>query len=191
MQEDDPPDRRPHDPASSRAGRSGQSRGDDTRRRILTAALDVFSAQGYEGTTTRQLADVAQVTLPSIQYYFGSKEGLYRAVVAYLVETMEDRVGPEAERVLKAQADGPLTREKALTLLCSMLDAFTALVADQTAPDWLAGPCSSPAPSRAFRRPRSPAHLGYATDFISVHAPHWWDICSTGPPMPRRRCCAP
>ena len=58
-----------------------QTRGEDTRRRILAAALDIFAAEGYEGASTRHLAERAGVNLPAIQYYFGSKEGLYRAVI--------------------------------------------------------------------------------------------------------------
>ncbi|HUN52110.1 MAG TPA: CerR family C-terminal domain-containing protein [Candidatus Sulfotelmatobacter sp.] len=113
-----------------------RARGDDTRQRILAAALDVFAAEGYEGTTTRRLADVAAVNLPAIQYYFGSKEGLYRAAIAHHVATMESRVAPAADKVSLALAAGNLSRRQALTLLCLMLDTFAALVADQTFPDW-------------------------------------------------------
>ncbi|MEA2815035.1 MAG: TetR/AcrR family transcriptional regulator, regulator of cefoperazone and chloramphenicol, partial [Rhodospirillaceae bacterium] len=58
-----------------------QARGEDTRRRILETALDLFAAQGYEGASTRQIAEGAGVNLPAIQYYFGNKEGLYRAII--------------------------------------------------------------------------------------------------------------
>ena len=116
--------------------RAGRSRGDDTRQRILAAALDVFAAEGYEGTTTRRLADVAAVNLPAIQYYFGSKAGLYRAAIAHHVATMESRVAPAADKVSLALAEGNLSRRQALALLCLMLDTFAALVADQTFPDW-------------------------------------------------------
>jgi len=51
-------------------------RGEDTRRRILETAIEVFAREGYEGTSTRELAAAAGVNLPAIQYYFGSKEGL-------------------------------------------------------------------------------------------------------------------
>ena len=52
------------------------ARGEDARRRILEAALEMFATVGYEGTSTRHLAERAGVNLPAIQYYFGSKEGL-------------------------------------------------------------------------------------------------------------------
>lgn len=53
----------------------------DTRDRIARAALGVFAAQGYDGTTTREIADAAGVNLGLLQYHFGGKEKLWRAAV--------------------------------------------------------------------------------------------------------------
>ncbi len=53
----------------------------ETRDRIVAAALGVFAAQGYDGTTTRQIADAAGVNLGLLQYHFGGKEKLWRAAV--------------------------------------------------------------------------------------------------------------
>ncbi len=62
-------------------------RGEDTARRILLAAIEVFADEGYEGASTRSLASHAGVNAPAIQYYFGSKEGLYRAVIAHIAQS--------------------------------------------------------------------------------------------------------
>lgn len=50
------------------------------RRRLLEAALRLFADKGYQKTSTREIADAAEVNLGSISYYFGDKPGLYRAV---------------------------------------------------------------------------------------------------------------
>jgi TetR/AcrR family transcriptional regulator, regulator of cefoperazone and chloramphenicol sensitivity len=50
-----------------------QQRGEETRTRILEAALELFAASGFEGASTRTIAEQAGVNLPAIQYYFGSK----------------------------------------------------------------------------------------------------------------------
>jgi TetR/AcrR family transcriptional regulator, regulator of cefoperazone and chloramphenicol sensitivity len=121
---------------AARGGRGSHSRGGDTRERILSAATGVFATEGFEGTTTRRLADMAGVTLPAIQYYFGNKEGLYRAVVAHLVETMECRVAPANDRVGQALAEGHVARPELINLLCLMLDTFVSLAADQSFPHW-------------------------------------------------------
>ena len=48
---------------------------------ILDAAEKLFSQAGYDGTSTRAVAQEAQVNLAMLNYYFGSKEGVYKAVL--------------------------------------------------------------------------------------------------------------
>jgi len=48
--------------------------------RLLEAALDVFSARGFAGGRVQEIADRAGVNAQLISYYFGGKEGLYRAL---------------------------------------------------------------------------------------------------------------
>lgn len=102
-------------------------RGDDTARRILLAALEVFAEEGYDGASTRSLASRAGVNAPAIQYYFGSKEGLYRAAIAYIANLVEDRLGPVAARIQAALAGKPSPDELAVLLL-DLLDGFLDLV---------------------------------------------------------------
>jgi AcrR family transcriptional regulator len=52
-----------------------------TRRRILKAASRVFAERGYEGASIRDIVARADVNQAAINYHFGSKEGLYRAVL--------------------------------------------------------------------------------------------------------------
>lgn len=52
-----------------------------TRRRILKAASRVFADQGYERASIRDIVARADVNQAAINYHFGSKEGLYRAVL--------------------------------------------------------------------------------------------------------------
>jgi AcrR family transcriptional regulator len=53
----------------------------EPRERILGAALEIFSQQGFEGAKTRDIAARADVTLGLLQYYFGSKPKLWEAAV--------------------------------------------------------------------------------------------------------------
>jgi len=124
------------DPPAGRLRPPVQQRGEDTRLRILQAALEVFAAEGYEGASTRTLAQRAGVNLPALQYYFGNKEGLYRAVIDLLGETMERCIAPVTEEIRRLTANAPIPRRQAVDLLCRMLDAFVALVTDQTSSDW-------------------------------------------------------
>ncbi len=102
------------------------TRGEDTRRRLIETAIEAFGTYGYDATSTRRLAEQAGVTLPSIQYYFGSKEGLYRAAVEHIMQPMNERMQPVAERVTAALVGGRPSRAELLSLLGEMLDAFVA-----------------------------------------------------------------
>jgi len=115
---------------TSRYRPATQTRGEDTRRRILDAAFEVFASEGYEGTSTRLLAERADVNLPAIQYYFGSKEGLYRAVIDSIIKDTEAHMAPLVARVTAALATPGTPREELLELLCLMLESFVALVSN-------------------------------------------------------------
>jgi len=68
-------------PENIAADRAAAEAGSETRDRILQAALQAFAAQGFDGATTRQIADAAGVNLGLLQYHFGGKEKLWRAAV--------------------------------------------------------------------------------------------------------------
>jgi AcrR family transcriptional regulator len=52
----------------------------DTRLRILDTAERLFTQQGFETTTLRQITGAAEVNLAAVNYHFGSKEALIREV---------------------------------------------------------------------------------------------------------------
>lgn len=58
-----------------------QKRGEDVRARVLTAALECFGAFGYDGTSTRAVAERANVSHTLVLYHFGSKEELWTATM--------------------------------------------------------------------------------------------------------------
>ena len=103
-------------------------RGEDTRRRILDVALAAFAADGYEGVSTRGLAEQAGINLPAIQYYFGSKEGLYRAVIDSIGRQIEEQMAPINARIHQALARPDCSHAELLALLHELLDAFVVMV---------------------------------------------------------------
>lgn len=113
---------------------AGAGRGEDTARRILLAAIEVFADEGYEGASTRSLASHAGVNAPAIQYYFGSKEGLYRAVIAHIANIVEARLAPVAQRITTALAGQP-TSPELTALLLDLLDGFLDLCACRGIPE--------------------------------------------------------
>jgi len=67
--------------APQRQRKRASRRGDDVRERILAAALECFGAFGFEGTSTRAVADRADVTHTLVLYHFQSKEALWIATI--------------------------------------------------------------------------------------------------------------
>jgi len=82
--------------SASGAGENGDKKATrrkrgEPRRLLLEAARDLFSSQGYSGTSTREIAEQAGVSETLMFRYFGSKVGLFReALVAPFVEFVED-----------------------------------------------------------------------------------------------------
>ncbi|WP_372887060.1 TetR family transcriptional regulator C-terminal domain-containing protein [Shimia sp.] len=57
------------------------------RKRILEAALDVFSRHGYRGATLDQIAKEAGLSKPNILYYFGGKEEIHVTLLNQLMQS--------------------------------------------------------------------------------------------------------
>lgn len=71
--------RRQHRPP--KRGKS-QPRAEATRRAVLATALAEFAQYGLEGARVDRIAARAKVNKQALYYYFGSKEGLFRATLA-------------------------------------------------------------------------------------------------------------
>ncbi len=57
-----------------------------TRAAILQSALQIFSERGFDGASTRDIAEHAGVHHALIKYYFDNKDTLWRAAVTFLFE---------------------------------------------------------------------------------------------------------
>jgi AcrR family transcriptional regulator len=64
------------------------SAADQTRLALIRSGLKLFGGQGYEATSTREIAAAAKSNIGSIAYHFGGKEGLRAACAEYIVETI-------------------------------------------------------------------------------------------------------
>jgi AcrR family transcriptional regulator len=69
----------------------------DTRAALLAAGRKLFAHGGYDGTSVRSITGEAGANLGAVTYHFGSKEGLYRAV-------LDGVLGPLADRIARAVA---------------------------------------------------------------------------------------
>jgi AcrR family transcriptional regulator len=75
---------------------------DQTRRNILDAALAEFADKGLSGARVDEIAARTATTKRMIYYYFGSKEGLYAAVLGEMYGGIRD-----AEQALDLDSFAP------------------------------------------------------------------------------------
>ena len=61
--------------------------GDESRQRLMDAALELFLEKGFENTTVVEIGQRAGISHGSIPWHFGNKSGLLYAVVLRLLET--------------------------------------------------------------------------------------------------------
>lgn len=66
-------------PLPAAAQRTARSDGEDTRARLLQAALQLFSEKGFAQTPVRAIAQAAGTNVAAIAYHFGDKAQLYTA----------------------------------------------------------------------------------------------------------------
>jgi AcrR family transcriptional regulator len=70
--------------------------------RILKKALELFSEKGYDATSVREICEAAGITKPTLYHFYGSKEGVYRAIVDGALERFQ------ADLVLALGGEGSL-----------------------------------------------------------------------------------
>jgi len=52
-----------------------------TREKIIDAAFELFSIKGYLGTTTKEIAQLANISEVTVFRHFGTKENIFEAVM--------------------------------------------------------------------------------------------------------------
>ena len=96
-------------PASSQLGRPAGADGEQTRARIITAAMRCVAEVGYSQATIREIAKAADMTSGSLYHYFPNKSELLTATVREIDEIAFPRL-----RAAAAQADDVVDRLEAV-----------------------------------------------------------------------------
>lgn len=78
-----------------------------TRAALIEAAAPLFAEAGFEATRTRDITDKAGANVSAINYHFGSKMGLYQAVIKNQAEEMHASFPIETDAV---REQDPATR---------------------------------------------------------------------------------
>jgi TetR/AcrR family transcriptional regulator len=79
--------------------------GEDRRRQILQVAIELFSKKGFARTTTKQIAEAAQVSEAIIFRHFATKQDLYAAILDLKAQEAGKDQWMEALRELSEQGE--------------------------------------------------------------------------------------
>ena len=104
----------------------------DTKHKILNAAQYLFAREGFKGTSLRDITGMAGVNIAAINYHFGSKEALLKAVLERkLIPLNEIRIERLKSVTDAAQKQG--TAPKVRDLLLAFIEPTFQL--KDTSPD--------------------------------------------------------
>ena len=105
--------------------RKQQQRSIVTQQKLLDAAIDAFSENGFKGTSTRDIADRAGVHHPLITYHFRNKDLLWRAVADRILTDFTEKLFAALDAVPLSQ---PKKRAEAFIRTCPTLEPHEIFV---------------------------------------------------------------
>jgi AcrR family transcriptional regulator len=133
-------------PTKEAYSREEPSKGERTREHILNTALTLFAQKGYSGTTLRDIAKSADVSLGLAYRYFASKEEFVIALYDRLIADLEDEVAQlpaqgkladRVEQIMRADLKRCAPYRDAFAALAGvglLPDSEAAVLGKQTAP---------------------------------------------------------
>lgn len=108
--------------------RKRQGRSQETRNKILAAATAEFSTSGFDGSTSRSIAERAEVPHGLVIYHFETKLGIWRAVMEKAITDFHNELAGEAERHRDSDA---------VTALRALQRVFVHMAAARPELNWL------------------------------------------------------
>lgn len=97
---------------------------------FIIAGLDLFGDYGLDGASTRMLARKAGANMSGIVYYFGGKEGLYRAVLGRIVKRFNERTGKIREETWRQLQNKP-GKAQTLHLIINLINVIGQFLNDE------------------------------------------------------------
>ena len=106
-----------------------------TKEKLLKVGLELFATYGFDGTSTRMIAEKAGVNLATRSFHFGSKKNFYCEVLNYTAEQIANSFRT-IDTVYQMPADPrDLTAEEAWNKICGLLDMHIPVSIDLRMPD--------------------------------------------------------
>lgn len=124
----------------------------EARQAILQSAIATFAHKGYAGTSVQDILQAAQLSKPTLYYYFENKAGLFRAILDYAYG--------ESFKRMKEAAAAEKTAEKQLVAVGTAIFAWArenqnlmrlVLATVFAAPEEVPAECVQPFKRRCYR----------------------------------------
>lgn len=96
---------------------------DNSKERILSAAVKLFAQKGFEGTSIREICKMANANICMISYYWCGKKELYQGIIDDLIERQSEYTKTFIDFNLDPKT---LKKSEQIELLMTMLDKFIA-----------------------------------------------------------------
>jgi AcrR family transcriptional regulator len=97
----------PDPPAARPAGRRSAAEAERTRAGLVAAARRLFAERGIDAVSTREIAGAAGVAHGLVRHHFGSKAGIWQAVIAAADAEFAATLRPLVDAVTATRPDGP------------------------------------------------------------------------------------
>jgi len=94
-------------------GSEVRPKSEETRRKLIEAAGEIFAEVGFEAASVRQITEKAHANIAAINYYFGDKLQLYRTVL--------EAITHRAVNLLKAECGSGSPEERLRHFIRSVL----------------------------------------------------------------------
>jgi AcrR family transcriptional regulator len=105
----------------------GSTNSEQTKKRLIEAAGEVFAKNGFRASTVRQICKRARANIGSVNYHFRNKKGLYEATFAYMRQLALSKYPPDL-----GLSRNPTTEEK----LHAFIRAFLLRLMAEGLPAW-------------------------------------------------------
>jgi AcrR family transcriptional regulator len=86
-------------------GRPVGRKGEQVKQQLLDAARQLFLSYEFKAVSLRQIAEIAGVNGAMVNYYFGSKKGLYLAMVDQVIGSLEQPINEMRQQKSKSVND--------------------------------------------------------------------------------------
>ena len=93
----------------------------DTRQRILDAAETLFSRQGYSGTSTRQIAAEAGISIQTLHYHCSGKKNLYKTILEKSMVPVTEMINRHVQEMLSQDLNDIAFLEESVTRIIDEL----------------------------------------------------------------------